>query len=66
MNEFWDDLDDDVLRCLATRGRMTPAEIGRRLGLSESAVVSVIAMLAHEGKVRIGSVERTERHAAAA
>jgi DNA-binding Lrp family transcriptional regulator len=66
MSEFWDDLDNDVLRCLATRGRMSPAEIGRRLGISEDAVVSLVAMLAREGKVRIGLVESTERHAVAA
>jgi DNA-binding Lrp family transcriptional regulator len=66
MSEFWNDLDDDVLRCLATRSRMSPAEIGRRLGLSEDAVVSLVAMLAHEGKVRIGLVESSGRHAVAA
>jgi DNA-binding CsgD family transcriptional regulator len=45
---------------------MSPAEIGRRLGLSEDAVVSLVAMLAREGKVHIGLVESTERHAVAA
>jgi DNA-binding Lrp family transcriptional regulator len=66
MSEFWDDLDNDVLGCLAARGEMTPAEIGRRLALSEDAVVSVVTMLAREGKVRIGLVETIERRAVAA
>ena len=57
--DFWSELDEDVLRCLAERhGQMTPTELGARLGMSESAVCSVIAMLAETGKVRITSVER--------
>ncbi|HXU87641.1 MAG TPA: winged helix-turn-helix transcriptional regulator [Methylomirabilota bacterium] len=57
--DFWSELDEDILRCLAERhGRMTPTELGARLGMSESAVSSVIAMLAETGKVRITSVER--------
>ena len=57
--DFWSELDADVLRCLAERhGAMTPAEIGRTLGLSEQAVCSIVGMLAEAGKVRITSVER--------
>ena len=56
--DFWNELDEDVLRCLAERhGQMTPTELGARLGMSESAVCSVIAMLAETGRVRITSVE---------
>ncbi len=66
MNEFWDEIDDELLACLAARGSMTPAEIGRRMALSEDAVVSLLAMLAREGKVRIGVVESVERRALAA
>jgi len=57
--DFWSELDADVLRCLAERpGEMAPAELGRRLGMSERAVCSILAMLAEAGKVRIRSVER--------
>jgi len=57
--DFWSELDGDVLRCLAERpGEMSPAELGRRLGMSEPAVCSILAMLAEAGKVRIRSVER--------
>lgn len=66
MSEFWDGMDADLLDCLAARGSMEPAEIGRRLGLSEDAVVSLVAMLAREGKVRIGRVEPIMRRARAA
>jgi biotin operon repressor len=55
--DFWGELDTDVLRCLAG-GALTPAEIGRRLGISEQAVRSIVGMLAEAGRVRIGSVER--------
>ena len=57
--DFWSELDEDVLHCLAEqRSEMTPTELGARLGMSESAVCSVLAMLAEAGKVRIRSVER--------
>jgi hypothetical protein len=56
MRDFWGDIEDEVLACLAQRS-MAPAEIGRRLALSEDAVVSLVAMLASEGRVRIRLVE---------
>jgi DNA-binding IclR family transcriptional regulator len=56
--DFWSDLDADVLRCLAERpGRTTPAELGRRLGMSEGALCSILGMLAEAGTVRIVAVE---------
>jgi predicted transcriptional regulator len=64
--DFWGELDADVLRCLADRhGEVTPAEIGRELGISEQAVASIIGMLAGAGKVRICSVERIVESTAA-
>ncbi len=36
---------------------MSPGEIGRRLSISEAAAVSVLGMLAREGRVRIARVE---------
>jgi len=57
--DFWGELDADVLRCLAERqGGMTPAEIGRDIGMSAQAVSSIIGMLAETGRVRIISVEQ--------
>ena len=50
--DLWRELDDEVLQYLAT-GETTPAEIGKHLGISEAAVVSVVAMLAAEGRVRV-------------
>jgi hypothetical protein len=55
--DFWGELDRDVLRCLSeTRGGLSHAEIGSRIGISEDAAQSIVTMLAHEGKVRICSV----------
>ena len=55
--DFWGQLDGDVLRCLAgTRERLSPAEIGAQIGVSEAAARSILTMLAEQGKVRICSV----------
>lgn len=56
--DFWAELDGELLRCLENaRGPMAPAELGQRLGMSERAVCSILAMLAETGKIRIQSVE---------
>jgi uncharacterized membrane protein YecN with MAPEG domain len=60
VNEWWSDLDDDLLTTLGAGGAMTPAELGLRLGISESAIASLLAMLATEGRVRICLVERRD------
>ena len=52
MPELWREIDDAVLSCLAI-GEASPADIGTRLGISEAAVVSIVAMLAAEGRVRV-------------
>ncbi|MBI4269220.1 MAG: hypothetical protein HY615_02720 [Candidatus Rokubacteria bacterium] len=57
MDDWWADLEGDVLACLRATGATPPAEVGRRLGVSESAAASLLAMLAREGKVRIALVE---------
>jgi hypothetical protein len=51
-------LNAEILDCLAEGGAMAPADVGRRLGMSEGAAVSCLSMLAQEGKVRICLVER--------
>jgi DNA-binding Lrp family transcriptional regulator len=52
----WWAVDQEILECLAGHGAMTLAEISRRLGLSEGETMSLLAMLAGEGKVRICQV----------
>jgi len=57
MDEWWSEIDDAVLACLKETGETSPDEIGRRLGLSSEATVSVLGMLAQEGRIRISRVE---------
>ncbi|HEY3190861.1 MAG TPA: FaeA/PapI family transcriptional regulator [Solirubrobacteraceae bacterium] len=50
-------MEEDVLRCLEGRGSVQPVEIAGKLGMSEAAATSLLAILAREGKVKISSVE---------
>lgn len=61
MEDWWSEIDDDVLRALAGNGAMAPAELARRLGISEGATASLLSMLAQAGRVRICLVESVER-----
>lgn len=61
MESWWTEIDDAVLGCLAEAGEMAPAEIGRRLGLSEGAATSLLRMLVEDGRVRIARVELARR-----
>jgi hypothetical protein len=54
---WWDDLDTAVLSCLKANGAMTPQEVGRHIGISESTAASLLCLLALDGKVRICLVE---------
>ena len=53
MDDWWNDVEEDVLRCLDRRKRTAPADVAKRLGMSEEAAVSLLAMLAREGRVKI-------------
>ena len=57
MDDWWGDLDNALLECVAETGSVSAAEAGRRLGVSEEAVVSLAAMLAREGRLRIARIE---------
>lgn len=46
-----DALDQEVLALLRDHGRMTIAEIGRRVGLSRTATLARIRKLEHEGHI---------------
>jgi hypothetical protein len=59
MSEWWADVENDVLRCFDGREAVAPADVAARLGLSEEAAVSLLAMLAREGRVTIRLVSRT-------
>ena len=56
-DEWWKDLEDDVMRCLEGRGAVPPDEIASKLGMSEAAAASLLAIMAREGRVKIRAVE---------
>ncbi len=60
MDHWWDDVDGAVLGCLAERGSMSPGELCGHLGMSERAVVSLLCLLASEGRIRICLVEHVD------
>jgi DNA-binding Lrp family transcriptional regulator len=51
--DWWATVDADTLRCLSEHGPMSPAELGKHLGLSEDGAASLVSHLVREGKVRI-------------
>ena len=57
MEDWWDDLESEILATLRSDGPVEPAQLGRRLGISEDAAASLVSMLAREGKVRIRLVD---------
>ena len=57
----WWSIDDEILACLAVNPYLSPAELAGKLGLSEPAASSLLALLAAEGKIRLRVVERAER-----
>jgi DNA-binding Lrp family transcriptional regulator len=58
VSDWWSEIDDEVLALLQDGRPASPADLGRRLGLSEAAVSSLLWGLASEGKIRIRQVER--------
>ena len=61
MDGSWEQIDEQVRLSLERNGAMTPSEISRQLSMSESAVQSILSLLAQEGKVRISKVEPVRR-----
>jgi hypothetical protein len=57
MDDWWSEIDGAVLDCLGARGPLAPGEIGRHLGMSEAAVLSVLSALGKQGRIRICLVE---------
>ena len=50
---WWSTVDDETLRCLAEHGPMSPDELGKRLGMSEAAAISLLSHLVREGRARV-------------
>jgi DNA-binding transcriptional regulator LsrR (DeoR family) len=61
MDDWWAELDDEILACLHHDRVTTPTEVAGMLGLTEASATSLLAMLARQGKVRICSVAPAPR-----
>jgi hypothetical protein len=59
MTDWWAELEHELLSCVEAIGLATPAEVGRRLGFSETSAASLLAILVREGKVRMCLVQST-------
>ena len=57
MVDWWSETEHDIVECLRRDGALSPAELGRRVGVSETEAAMFLYMLAREGKVRIRLVE---------
>jgi hypothetical protein len=50
--EDWlDELENEVVSLAKEQGRLTPADLARRLGLSERGATFLISKLSREGKI---------------
>lgn len=63
MTDWWAELENELLTCVEAIGLATPAEVGRRLGFSETSAASLLAILVREGKVRMCLVQSTAQAA---
>jgi hypothetical protein len=61
MTDWWSELENELLSCVEEIGLATPAEVGRRLGFSETSAASLLAILVREGKVRMCLVQAASR-----
>ena len=53
---WWSELDEQVIACLRS-GPQSTQDLAWKLGMSSTAVTSLLFMLAAEGKVRITGAE---------
>src|SRR6266850_6432283 len=60
MVDWWSETEHDIIECLQRDGALSPAELGRRVGVSETEAAMFLCMLAREGKIRIRLVESVD------
>ncbi|HUM17710.1 MAG TPA: winged helix-turn-helix domain-containing protein [Candidatus Nitrosotalea sp.] len=53
MDNWWAETDEAILEALAGAGATTPADVARRVGISEGEATAFLTMLIREGKVRM-------------
>ncbi len=55
---WWGAVDGEILEVLAGRGAMSLTALCEQTGVSEGEMISFVAMLAREGRIRICQIER--------
>jgi predicted ArsR family transcriptional regulator len=53
MDDWWAELEREILACLKSHRAIPCADVARALGVSEDAATSLLTMLANEHKVRL-------------
>src|SRR6267143_3107922 len=60
MVDWWSETEHEIVECLRRDGALSPAELGQRVGVSETEAAMFLCMLAREGKIRIRLVESAD------
>jgi AsnC-like helix-turn-helix protein len=53
MVDWWSETEHAIVECLGSDGPMSPEDLARRVGMSESETTAFLCMLAREKKVLI-------------
>jgi len=53
MDDWWTDLDNEIVTYVNSHGAVASTDVARELGISEAAAVSLLGMLARESKIRL-------------
>ena len=61
MDDWWSGIEREIHECLERHGELSPAELGRQLGMSEAATASLLALMSANGKIRISRVTSVRR-----
>ncbi len=57
MDGWWSEIDQEICDGVARHGSVAPVDLARQLGLSESALASLLSLLVPQGRLRIIRVE---------
>jgi len=60
MVDWSSETEHDIVECLRRDGMLSPAELGQRVGVSETEATMFLCMLARDGKIRIRLVESVD------
>jgi hypothetical protein len=60
MVDWWSETEHDIVECLRRDGTLSPAQLGQRVGVSETEATMFLCMLVREGKIRIRLVESVD------